>query len=69
MIRIDVTGMTCSGCAEAVEGIVKHVDRGAVVRVDLASGRVEADTSAPMEALLKAIAAAGYGAKAAAPTT
>jgi copper chaperone len=69
MIRIDVTGMTCSGCAGAVEGIVKNVDRDAVVRVDLASGRVEADTSAPMEALLRAIAAAGYGAKAAAPTT
>lgn len=69
MIRIDVTGMTCSGCAGAIEAIVKNVDRDAVVRVDLASGRVEADTSAPVAALLKAIEAAGYGAKTAAPTT
>ncbi len=63
MIRLDVTGMTCSGCARAVENIVRTADRNARVRVDLASGRVEAETAAPVETLVRALEAAGYGAK------
>lgn len=63
MIRLDVTGMTCSGCARAVENIVRAADRNARVRVDLPAGRVEAETVAPVETLVRALEAAGYGAK------
>jgi copper chaperone len=55
--------MTCGGCATAVERVIKAADRGAAVRVDLATGRVEADTTAPVAALISAIEAAGYTAK------
>ena len=64
MITLAVTGMTCGGCAAAVETIIKAADRNAAVSVDLAAGRVQADTTASPAALVRAIEAAGYGAKA-----
>jgi copper chaperone CopZ len=64
MITLEVTGMTCAGCASAVERVIKAADRQAAVKVDLASGRVEADTQAPVATLVGAIEAAGYTAKA-----
>lgn len=66
MVTLDVTGMTCGGCAATVEKLIKREDAGAKVTVDLAAGRVEADTKASAEALVKAIEAAGFGAKLAA---
>ena len=63
MIKLEVTGMTCGGCAKAVEGIIKAADRQAAVAVDLATGRVEAKTSAPADTVMRAIEAAGFGAK------
>ncbi len=44
MITLEVTGMTCGGCASAVERIIK----APTVRrrqIDLASGRVEAEAA------------------------
>jgi copper chaperone CopZ len=64
MVTLTVTGMTCGGCAATVEKLIKREDAGAKVSVDLATGRVEADTRAPAEALVKAIEAAGFGATA-----
>ena len=63
MITLEVTGMTCGGCAAAVERVIKAADRQAAVKVDVASGRVEAETSVPAAALVSAIEAAGYTAK------
>jgi copper chaperone len=65
MVTLNVTGMTCDGCAKAVERVIKTQDPKAAVTVDRSSGRVEARTSASADALIKAIEAAGYGAKAA----
>ncbi|ALK08234.1 heavy-metal-associated domain-containing protein [Blastochloris viridis] len=62
MVTLTVTGMTCGGCAATVEKLIKREDAAAKVAVDLASGRVEADTSAPAEVLIKAIEDAGFGA-------
>ena len=62
-ITLQVTGMTCQGCVNSVERIVKKADPLAKVFIDLKSGRVEADTSAAAETLTKAISAAGYGAR------
>lgn len=64
MVTLTVTGMTCGGCAATVETLIKREDAGAKVKVDLASGRVEADTRAPAGVLIKAIEAAGFGASA-----
>lgn len=63
MVTLQVTGMTCDGCAKAVERIIKAQDPHASVKVDRGSGRVEADTAATPAALAAAIEAAGYGAK------
>jgi copper chaperone len=65
MIVLNVEGMTCGGCAASVEKIIRRADPDARVRVDLASGRVEAETSAEAGKLAEAISAAGYQAKAA----
>ena len=63
---LDVSGMTCGGCARSVEKIIQKQDSASKVTVDLATGRVEADTSADVAALAAALTAAGFPAKAAA---
>lgn len=65
MIVLTVEGMTCSGCSAAVERVIRRVDPAAGVKVDLATGRVEVETSAEATRLAEAVTAAGYGAKAA----
>ena len=64
MVALKVTGMACEGCASAVSAVVKRVDPAADVTVDLASGHVDAQTSASTDALVAAIETAGYGAAA-----
>ncbi len=59
-IELNVKGMTCQGCVNAVTRVIKRVDPAATVRIDLASGRVEALTSATGDLLAKAISAGGY---------
>ncbi len=65
MIRLQVTGMTCGGCAAAIEKVIKTEDPDAEVAIDVASGKVEVATRASATALMRAIEAAGYGAAAA----
>ena len=62
-IALQVDGMTCQGCVNSVERIVKKADPQAHVSIDLKSGRVEAITSAAADTLTKAISAAGYEAR------
>jgi len=52
--------MTCSHCERAVTQAVKSVDPGAQVKVDLAAGKVEVQTTEPREAIAQAIAEEGY---------
>ena len=61
-IKLKVSGMTCEGCARAIERVLRAQDPQAVVAVDFATGRVEAKTAAPIAAVVRAIEAAGYGA-------
>jgi copper chaperone len=65
MVALDVKGMTCGGCAATVEKLIRREDAAAKVTVDLATGKVTADTQAPTEKLVQAINAAGFEAKAA----
>ena len=46
-LLMQVDGMTCSGCANAVERTVHRLDPSAEVEVDLAHGRVRVVTCAP----------------------
>ncbi len=63
MVVLDVSGMTCGGCVEAVKRVIRKVDSTAVVAVDLATGRVEATTSAEAHDLAAAVTKAGYEAR------
>ena len=56
----DVQGMSCGHCERAVTQAVKALDPAAQVKVDLAAGKVEVQTTQPREAVAQAIAAEGY---------
>ncbi|MDP2480533.1 MAG: cation transporter [Candidatus Palauibacterales bacterium] len=66
-VRLHIDGMKCDGCAaavtEALEG-VPGVD-SAEVSLDEASARVAAGGAVAVEALVRAVESAGYGASAA----
>ncbi|MBM3607366.1 MAG: heavy-metal-associated domain-containing protein [Alphaproteobacteria bacterium] len=63
-IVLDVKGMNCQGCVNAVTRIIKRNDPQAEVKIDLPGGRVEAQSVIAAEALAKAISAGGYEAQA-----
>jgi len=65
-LKLDVSNMTCGGCARSVEKILQKQDSASKVTVDLASGRVEAQTSADAAVIAAALTAAGFPAKQAA---
>jgi copper chaperone len=58
--RFDVQGMTCAHCVRAVTEAVRRLDPAAKVEVDLPTGRVGVDTSAPRERVAAAIRDEGY---------
>jgi copper chaperone len=55
-----VSGMSCSHCASAIEEALQALDPQAQVRVDLAQGQVTVDSEQAREALARAIVDAGY---------
>ena len=63
MPSFDVRGMSCGHCVKAVTTSIHEIDPAAKVDVDLASGRVDVDSSRPVDAIAKAIVDAGYEAK------
>jgi len=56
----DVQGMSCGHCERAVTQAVKALDPQAEVKVDLAAGKVDVQTTQPREAVARAIAEEGY---------
>jgi copper chaperone len=59
-VELKVQGMTCGHCVRAVTAAVRQVDPDAQVDIDLASGRVSAQTSAQRDQLVAAIQQEGY---------
>lgn len=62
----DISGMTCSACSMAVEKNVKKLDQVTAVTVNLLTNNMVveyADGPTSMQAILDAVAKAGYGAK------
>ena len=59
---ITVTGMTCQHCVNAVTEEVGALDGVTGVTVDLATGRVDVESAAPVpaDALAAAVDEAGY---------
>lgn len=64
MVTLEVSGMVCGGCEKAVRAAIAARDPSADVRVFRDSGRVEADTTLTPDEAAKAVAAAGYEARA-----
>ena len=60
MIKFNVQGMTCGGCARAVTEAVQQVDPAASVDVDLAGKTVSVESSADSGQVKAAIEEAGY---------
>lgn len=60
MIKFNVQGMTCGGCARAVTEAVQQVDPTASVDVDLAGKTVSVESSADAGEVKAAIEEAGY---------
>ena len=60
MLTLEVKGMTCGHCANAVTRALKDVDPKAEVKVDLEAGRVQVETSASAAAIAAAVTEAGY---------
>lgn len=60
MVELDVSGMTCGGCAKSVEKAVLKADPGASVTVDLPTGVVRVDSARAAGDLAAAVRAAGW---------
>ncbi|MDX1611428.1 MAG: heavy metal-associated domain-containing protein [Candidatus Thermoplasmatota archaeon] len=61
-IDVNVAGMTCEHCAQAVEDALGEVEGVKSVKVDLAKGRarVRAGDGTDQQALVEAVTEAGY---------
>lgn len=64
-IELKIEGMTCSGCRNAVERVLKAQPGVSSVSVDLDAGHasVAADEATDPQALAQAVAGAGYEAR------
>lgn len=62
MTRLDVQGMTCGHCSAAVKRALEAVPGVESASVDLEAGSATVTGSAPVDALLKAVADEGYSA-------
>lgn len=62
MMRFQVNGMTCDGCARAVTRAIQGAEGKAAVSVDLAGGTVSVEGPAALapETVSRAIEAAGF---------
>lgn len=63
-LLMQVDGMTCQGCVNAVTKAIQRLDPGASVDVDLDHGRVHVVTHAQSVEIARALDAAGYEARA-----
>ena len=55
-----VTGMTCGHCEKAVTRAIQDADPQAQVKIDRSQNKVEVESDAAREALVKAIVEEGY---------
>lgn len=63
MIELTLPDMTCGHCVRTVTGAVQKLDAQARVLVDLASHKVQIETSTPPEQVRAALAEEGYPAE------
>ncbi len=59
-MKLRIEDMSCEGCARSVTRTIQRLDPEAEVAVDREGGTAEVRTAADGEALVRALAAAGY---------
>ncbi|HEY8383133.1 MAG TPA: heavy-metal-associated domain-containing protein [Microvirga sp.] len=59
-LLMQVDGMTCQGCVNAVTKTIQRLDPSATVDVDLEHGRVRVSTTAQALDVAQAVTKAGY---------
>ncbi len=59
-IELTLPTMTCGHCVKSVTAAAQRLDPQAQVQADLATHRVQVQTVAPREALVKALSEEGY---------
>ncbi len=60
-MTLSISGMTCDGCAAAVQRLLEKVPGVTRAEVDFATRQAVIEGSAPRQALVAAVQAAGYG--------
>jgi copper chaperone len=62
MVRLNIEGMHCGGCAGSVTRAIQSQDPQAHIRIDRAARTVEADTDVDAGLIMTAIKDAGFSA-------
>jgi copper chaperone len=60
MYELQVEGMSCDHCVNAIRRSVRDVDAAAKVEVDLTQQKLRIDSTAPLDDVKEAIVDAGY---------
>ena len=60
MLNLQVSGMTCGGCVNAVTRAIKSQDPQALVTIDLATQHIELNTTLSNEQVRQLIEDAGF---------
>ena len=60
MIKLDIPAMSCGHCAGVITNTVRELDPAAVLDFDMAQRAVNIGTSAPLDAVLAALASVDY---------
>jgi|TARA_R110000782_G_scaffold259575_1_gene350206 copper chaperone len=63
MIRFEIPGMTCGGCARSVTTAIQGIDAQAKVEIDIPGKSVCVESRADRNSLIEAIREAGYEAR------
>ena len=59
-LNLNVDGMTCGHCEQAVKNAVLEIDAEAAVQIDRIKGQVKIQTEAQTDSIVKAIEEEGY---------
>jgi copper chaperone CopZ len=60
VIKLTINDMTCGGCVASITRVVTQLDKDAKVSADVGTKRVSIDSTLATDAVVAAIAQAGY---------
>lgn len=63
MIRFEIPGMTCGGCARSITKAIQGIDAQATVETDIPGRHVSVETHMDSASLIGAVREAGYEAR------